>query len=105
MLLIGVPRRSPFRTIKIGIFGGFHASHPNLPCCHTSGCAASAQSATAPATSAATTDAKPVGKIKLTMHKLKDTKTKWAANKPRLNSKGLTGGDRWFYIEECISKT
>jgi hypothetical protein len=72
---------------------------------------ASAQTATAPATPAATTEAKP-GKIKLTMQKLKDMKAKWAANKPKLKacradvkSKGLTGDDRWFYIEECMNKT
>jgi len=77
--------------------------------------AASAQTATTPATpapAATTTDAKPPGKIKLTMQKLKEMKTKWVANKPKLKacraevkSKGLTGDDRWFYIEECMSKT
>ena len=75
--------------------------------------AASAQTAAAPATTApaATTEAKP-GKIKLTMQKLKDMKAKWSANKPKLKacradakSKGLAGDDRWFYIEECMSKT
>ena len=75
---------------------------------------ASAQTAAAPATSApaATTDAKPPGKIKLTMQKLKDMKAKWSANKPKLKAcradvkaKGLIGDDRWFYIEECMSKT
>jgi hypothetical protein len=46
------------------------------------------------------------------MQKLKDMKAKWSANKPKLQacradvkSKGLTGDDRWFYIEECMSKT
>ena len=76
--------------------------------------AASAQTATAPATPApaATTDAKPPGKIKLTMQKLKDMKAKWSANKPKLKacradvkSKGLIGDDRWFYIEDCMDKT
>jgi len=75
---------------------------------------ASAQTATAPAAPApaATTDAKPPGKIKLTMQKLKDMKAKWSANKPKLKacraevkSKGLTGDDRWFHIEDCMSKT
>ena len=74
--------------------------------------AASAQTAAAPATTpAATTEAKP-GKIKLTVQKLKDMKAKWSANKPKLKacradvkSKGLAGDDRWFYIEECMSKT
>ncbi|MDN4986391.1 hypothetical protein KUL72_29130 [Bradyrhizobium arachidis] len=77
--------------------------------------AASAQTATAaPATPApaATTDAKPPGKIKLTMQKLKDMKAKWAANKPKLKAcraevkaKGLIGDDRWFYIQDCMDKT
>lgn len=75
---------------------------------------ASAQTATSPAAPApaATTDAKPPGKIKLTMQKLKDMKAKWSANKPKLKacradvkSKGLTGDDRWFYIEDCMNKT
>jgi hypothetical protein len=75
---------------------------------------ASAQTATTRATAApaATTNAKPPGKIKLSMQKLKDMKAKWAANKPKLKacraevkSKGLAGDDRWFYIEECMSKT
>jgi hypothetical protein len=72
---------------------------------------ASAQTATAPA-AAATTDAKPPGKIKLTMQKLKDMKAKWSANKPKLKAcradvkaKGLTGDDRWFYIEDCMGKS
>jgi hypothetical protein len=50
--------------------------------------------------------------MKLTMQKLKDMKAKWATNKPKLKacradvkSKGLAGDDRWFYIEECMSKT
>jgi hypothetical protein len=72
---------------------------------------ASAQTATPPAAPAAATQAKP-GKMKLTMQKLKDMKAKWATNKPKLKacradvkSKGLAGDDRWFYIEECMSKT
>ena len=76
--------------------------------------AASAQTATAPATPApaATTEAKPPGKIKLTMQKLRDMKAKWAANKPKLKAcraevkaKGLIGDDRWFYIQDCMDKT
>lgn len=70
-----------------------------------------AQTTTAPAP-AATANAKPPGKVKLTMQKLKDMKAKWTANKPKLKacrgevkSKGLTGDDRWFYIEECMNKT
>lgn len=76
--------------------------------------AASAQTATVPTatTPATTTDAKPPGKIKLTMQKLKDMKAKWAANKPKLKAcraevkaKGLIGDDRWFYIQDCMDKT
>ena len=74
---------------------------------------ASAQTAApAPAaTTAAPTPAKP-SKMKLTVEKLKDMKTKWSANKPKLaacrkevKSKGLAGDDRWFYIEDCMGKT
>jgi hypothetical protein len=67
--------------------------------------AASAQTAAAPA------NAKP-SKIKLTAEKLKDMKAKWSANKTKLaacrkevKSKGLAGDDRWFYIEDCMGKT
>jgi hypothetical protein len=76
---------------------------------------ASAQTAATPATpapAAATTDAKPPGKIKLTMQKLKEMKATWKANKPKLKAcraevkaKGLIGDDRWFYIQDCMSKT
>jgi hypothetical protein len=69
--------------------------------------AASAQTSTAPGT----TDAKP-SRMKLTMEKLKVMKAKWSANRPKLKacrgevkSKGLTGDDRWFYIEDCMNKT
>jgi hypothetical protein len=68
---------------------------------------ASAQTATAPAPS----DAKP-SKMKLTMQKLKDMKAKWSANRPKLKAcrrevraKGLAGDDRWFYIEDCMTKS
>ena len=73
--------------------------------------AASAQTATAPAAAPATTQAKP-SKMKLTMKKLKEMKASWAANKPKLKTcraevkaKGLTGDDRWFYIEDCMNKS
>ncbi|MCA6125640.1 hypothetical protein J6500_27630 [Bradyrhizobium sp. WSM 1704] len=73
--------------------------------------AASAQTA-APATPApAATAAKP-SKMKLTMEKLKAMRAQWKTNKPKLKAcrkdvkaKGLTGDDRWFYIEECMTKT
>jgi hypothetical protein len=58
-----------------------------------------------------TTDAKP-SKVKLTIQKLKEMKAKWSANKPKLRAcrkevkaKGLTGDDRWFYIEDCMDKS
>jgi hypothetical protein len=51
-------------------------------------------------------------KTKLTVQKLKEMKAKWSANKPKLKAcrqdvkaKGLTGDDRWFYIEDCMSKS
>jgi hypothetical protein len=66
---------------------------------------ASAQTTTAPEPGA-----KP-SKMKLTPEKLKEMKAKWAANKPRLKTcrkevkgLGLIGDDRWFYIEDCMSK-
>lgn len=65
--------------------------------------------ATAPATT--TAPAKP-SKMKLTAEKLKEMKAKWAANKTKLKAcrtevkqKGLTGDDRWFYIEDCMGKS
>lgn len=71
--------------------------------------AASAQTA-APAP-AANSAAKP-SKIKLTAEKLKDMKAKWSANKTKLKAcrsevkaKGLSGDDRWFYIEDCMGKS
>ncbi|MGF6307063.1 phosphate-selective porin [Bradyrhizobium sp. i1.8.4] len=73
--------------------------------------AASAQTAAPAAPTPAATTAKP-SKMKLTMEKLKAMKAQWRANKPKLKacraevkSKGLTGDDRWFYIEECMAKS
>jgi hypothetical protein len=50
--------------------------------------------------------------MKLTMEKLKDMKAKWNANKGKYRAcrvevkrQGLVGDDRWFYIEDCMSKT
>jgi hypothetical protein len=60
---------------------------------------------------AAQSDAKP-SRIKLTMEKLKEMKAKWMANRPKLRAckkevraKGLTGDDRWFYIEDCMERS
>lgn len=51
-------------------------------------------------------------KTRLTVHRLKEMKAKWSANRPKLKAcrqevkaKGLTGDDRWFYIEDCMSKS
>jgi hypothetical protein len=77
---------------------------------HTASAQTSAPATTAPA--ATTTDAKPPGKVKLTMQKLKEMKATWKANRPKLKAcraevkaKGLIGDDRWFYIQDCMSKT
>ncbi len=66
---------------------------------------------TASAQSSAAPEAKP-SRMKLTMEKLKEMKANWVANRPRLKAcraevkaKGLTGDDRWFYIEDCMTKT
>jgi hypothetical protein len=51
-------------------------------------------------------------KTRLTVQKLKEMKARWSANRPKLKAcrqevkaKGLTGDDRWFYIEDCMSKS
>ncbi len=61
--------------------------------------------------SAQTTETKS-SRTKLTVQKLKEMKAKWTANKPKLKAcrqevkaKGLTGDDRWFYIEDCMGKS
>ena len=61
--------------------------------------------------SAQANDAKP-SRMKLTLHKLSEMKAKWLANRPKLRackkevrSKGLTGDDRWFYIEDCMERS
>jgi len=75
--------------------------------------AAAQTTTTVPAATAApaTTDAKP-SRMKLTIQKLKEMKATWAANKPKLKAcrsevkrQGLTGDDRWFYIQDCMNKT
>jgi hypothetical protein len=61
-------------------------------------------------TASAQTAAKP-SKVRLTIEKLNEMRAKWSVNKPKLKAcrqdvkaKGLTGDDRWFYIEECMNK-
>jgi hypothetical protein len=73
---------------------------------------ASAQTSTpTPGASSSAPSAKP-SRMKLTVERLKEMKAKWAANKPKLRAcrkevkrKGLTGDDRWFYIEDCMERT
>ncbi len=67
----------------------------------------------AQSTPAATTSAdgaKP-SRMKLSIARLKEMKAKWSANRPKLKAcrrevkaKGLSGDERWFYIEDCMSK-
>ncbi|UFZ03760.1 hypothetical protein LQG66_31905 [Bradyrhizobium ontarionense] len=60
----------------------------------------------------ATSSATKPSSATLSLQKLKDMKARWSANKPKLKAcrqevkaKGLAGDDRWFYIEDCMSKT
>jgi hypothetical protein len=68
---------------------------------------AAAQTTTAPAK----TEAKP-SRMHLTMEKLKEMKATWKANRPKykacradVKKQGLTGDDRWFFIQDCMNKT
>ena len=61
-------------------------------------------------TACAQTVAKP-SKVRLSIEKLNEMRAQWNVNKPKLKAcrqdvraKGLTGDDRWFYIEECMNK-
>jgi hypothetical protein len=63
-------------------------------------------------TASAQTTAPAPSKIKMTIEHLKELRAKWVLNKPKLRacraevkSKGLTGDDRWFYMEDCMTKT
>ena len=63
-----------------------------------------------PVAASAQMTAKP-SQVRLTIEKLNEMRAKWGANKPKLKAcrqdvkaKGLTGDDRWFYIEDCMSK-
>ena len=75
--------------------------------------AAAQTSTTAPTTTAAPakTDAKP-SRMHLTMQKLREMRATWKANKPKYKAcrtevkrQGLTGDDRWFFIQDCMNKT
>lgn len=57
------------------------------------------------------TQTKPASRLKLTREKLKEWRQKWSVNHARLvacrkevKAKGLIGDDRWFYIEDCMSR-
>jgi hypothetical protein len=67
------------------------------------------------AASAETTAPAPqtkMSRVKLTVEHLKEMRAKWMLNRPKLRacrkevkSKGLEGDDRWFYIEDCMTRT
>ena len=51
-------------------------------------------------------------RLKLTAERLKEMKARWSQNRVKLKAcrkevrrQGLTGDDRWFYIEDCMDKT
>jgi hypothetical protein len=53
-----------------------------------------------------------MSRLKLTAERLKEMKAKWSENRGKLKAcrkevkrQGLTGDDRWFYIEDCMDKT
>jgi hypothetical protein len=70
-------------------------------------------SATYPAAAqTAATPAATTSKMRLTRERLKDMRAKWTQNKSKLaacrkevKSKGLAGDDRWFFIEDCMGKS
>jgi hypothetical protein len=87
-------RTSVLLTAALLVAGSFHI-------------AAAQTSAAAPAA----TGAKP-SKMHLTMEKLKEMRATWKANKPKYKAcrvevkrQGLTGDDRWFFIQDCMNKT
>jgi hypothetical protein len=67
--------------------------------------------ATPPAATTSSDSAKS-SRIKLTVAKLKEMKAQWRANKPKmkacradLKNKGLVGDDRWFFMQDCMTKS
>jgi len=69
-------------------------------------------SASAENTSPTPAPAPTTSKLKLTREKLKEWRLKWSANRAKMavcrkevKAKGLTGDDRWFYMEDCMGKT
>jgi hypothetical protein len=66
----------------------------------------------APAAATASPDGAKPSRIKPTVAKLKEMKAKWSANKPKMQAcrqemkaKGLAGDDRWFYMQDCMTKS
>ncbi len=66
---------------------------------------------TASAQTAAPARAK-TSRMKLSVERLKEMKAKWSENKVKLKAcrkevkrQGLTGDERWFYMEDCMNKT
>jgi hypothetical protein len=65
--------------------------------------------------SAQTADPAPqpkMSRMKLTVERLKEMRAKWSQNRPKLKacrkevrSKGLTGAERWFYMEDCMERS
>jgi hypothetical protein len=67
--------------------------------------------ATAPSDSVKPSSEKP-SRLHLTRQKLKALKAQWNTNKPKLKAcrqdvkaKGLAGDDRWFYMQDCMTKS
>lgn len=70
-----------------------------------------AQGMTSAPTTAPASDAAKPSRVKLTIERLKQMKATWQANKPKLKAcrqevkaKGLAGDDRWFYMQDCMTK-
>jgi hypothetical protein len=63
------------------------------------------------AQSATAADGAKPSRVKLSMEKLRAMKAKWNANRPKMKvcrqevkAKGLAGDDRWFYMQDCMTK-
>ena len=97
--------RSMLSALVLFLFAGTAPAAPAAPAA-----APPVQAPAAPA--AATAPAAKPSRIRLTVERLKEMRAKWVQNKPKMKacraevkSKGLTGDDRWFYMEDCMGKT
>jgi hypothetical protein len=95
-------------TAALLVAGSFHIAAAQTT---TTAPAATAAPAKTDTKTDAKTDAKP-SRMKLTMQKLKEMRAAWLANKPKYKAcraevkrQGLTGDDRWFFIQDCMNKT